>query len=142
MQAALRFSDELIDELLWADAIVIATPKYNFGVPAALKAWIDQIVRVHRTFRMPGFEGLAQGRLVWVLVASGSEPASAQDHLTPFLRQVFRMIGIDDIEVVPVVNGQARWRRDPAPSALQPAAYSGSFETRADLPSRASAMET
>lgn len=108
MREALRVSDELIDELLAADTIVIATPKYNFGVPAALKAWIDQIIRVNRTFAMPGFQGLAKGRKVYVLVASGSEPQAASDHLTPFLRQVFAMIGIDDLSIVPVVEGAAR----------------------------------
>ncbi len=61
MAAALRISDSLIDELLAADIVVLATPKYNFSVPANLKAWIDQIVRVGRTFAMPGFQGLAGG---------------------------------------------------------------------------------
>jgi FMN-dependent NADH-azoreductase len=35
----------LIKEVMAADTIVIGLPIYNFGVPAALKAWIDQIVR-------------------------------------------------------------------------------------------------
>ena len=48
--AALAESDVLVDELLAADTLVIAAPMYNFGVPAALKAWIDQICRAGRTF--------------------------------------------------------------------------------------------
>jgi FMN-dependent NADH-azoreductase len=78
-------------------------------VPANLKAWIDQIVRVGRTFAMPGFQGLAGGRQVYVIVASGSEPANGQDHLTPFLRQVFAMIGIGEVAFIPVVQGRAQW---------------------------------
>ena len=35
-------SDALIAELEAADLIVIGTPMYNFGIPATLKAWIDQ----------------------------------------------------------------------------------------------------
>jgi hypothetical protein len=35
---ALAASDEMADELQRADVVVIATPVYNFGVPATLKA--------------------------------------------------------------------------------------------------------
>ena len=48
--AAFAASDALIEELDQADAVVIATPMHNYGVPAVLKAWVDQIVRIHRTF--------------------------------------------------------------------------------------------
>lgn len=43
-------SDTLIDELDRADILLISTPMYNYGMPAALKAWFDQIVRVNKTF--------------------------------------------------------------------------------------------
>ena len=43
---AIRVSDRYVDELLAADEIVITTPMYNLSLPAVLKAWIDQIVRV------------------------------------------------------------------------------------------------
>ena len=49
--AALAMSDMLIDELLVADEVVLVAPTYNFGVPAAMKAWIDQVVRAGRTFQ-------------------------------------------------------------------------------------------
>ncbi|MGY1580953.1 FMN-dependent NADH-azoreductase [Streptomyces sp. MN13] len=35
--------EPLLDELVAADAVLIATPMYNFSVPASLKAWIDQV---------------------------------------------------------------------------------------------------
>ena len=38
MKAVLRLSDQLAAELLAADHLVIATPVYNYDVPAALKA--------------------------------------------------------------------------------------------------------
>ncbi len=44
--AAIKVSDDLVAELKSADRIVIGTPMYNFAVPAALKAYIDHIVRV------------------------------------------------------------------------------------------------
>src|SRR5688500_15915128 len=46
----LAYSDVAIDELARADVIVVATPRYNYGMPAALKAWIDQVIRIRRTF--------------------------------------------------------------------------------------------
>ncbi|MBN7798556.1 FMN-dependent NADH-azoreductase [Parahaliea mediterranea] len=46
----LALSDQLIDEVRRADVIVITAPMYNYGMPAALKAWFDQIVRVNETF--------------------------------------------------------------------------------------------
>jgi FMN-dependent NADH-azoreductase len=49
MQETLAESEQLVDELLAADVLVIGAPLYNFGMPAALKAWIDQIVRPGRT---------------------------------------------------------------------------------------------
>lgn len=49
MRETLTESDQLVDELIAADVLVLGTPLYNFGMPAALKAWIDQIVRPGRT---------------------------------------------------------------------------------------------
>jgi FMN-dependent NADH-azoreductase len=49
MKEALAESDQLVDELIAADVLVIGTPFYNFGMPAPLKAWVDQIVRLNRT---------------------------------------------------------------------------------------------
>ncbi len=48
---AIRLSDQAVDELLGADVIVIGAPMYNLGIPSSLKAWIDHVVRVGRTFR-------------------------------------------------------------------------------------------
>ena len=46
----LRLSDELIDEIDRADLIVIGTPMYNYGMPAALKSWFDKVIRIGKTF--------------------------------------------------------------------------------------------
>lgn len=45
-----RASDELISELNQADIIVMGTPMYNYGMPAALKAWFDNVIRIGKTF--------------------------------------------------------------------------------------------
>ncbi|MEO1521966.1 MAG: NAD(P)H-dependent oxidoreductase, partial [Cyanobacteria bacterium J06633_2] len=57
MKALLQFSDELVDEFLEADRCVFSVPMYNFSVPSNFKAYIDQIVRVGRTFTIEDGQG-------------------------------------------------------------------------------------
>jgi FMN-dependent NADH-azoreductase len=96
-------SDELIRELESSDCVVIATPMHNFTVPSALKAWIDHVVRVRRTFRAnpDGYLGLLRDRPVFVAVSSGgrfSGPRARQpDFLTPYLRASLGTIGLRDL---------------------------------------------
>lgn len=104
---AIAVSNTYVDDLLAADQLVITTPIYNLSVPAALKAWIDQIVRAGRTFAKTsaGFEGLAKGKQALVIVASGSDfrpntPGGAYNFLEPYLRAVFGFIGITDVRFV------------------------------------------
>ncbi|WP_426398582.1 FMN-dependent NADH-azoreductase [Ralstonia sp. R-29] len=66
MHDRLAQSDALIDELLAADVIVAGVPMYNFGMPAQFKAYIDNIVRVGRTF---GFDRNRTGEPYWPLLA-------------------------------------------------------------------------
>ncbi len=101
-RTALALSDELIAELKAADTVVIGMPMYNFGMPAALKAWIDLIARPKVTFAYSedGPVGLLEGKRAVVAVASGGVPVdSPVDFATPHLRQVLRFIGIEDIAV-------------------------------------------
>ena len=109
LQDAIRLSDELVDELLAADVVVIGTPMYNFGVPAVLKAYIDQIVRVGRTFSGE-YQGLAVGKKVYVVSARGAsgyragEAMAAMDYEAAYLHAVFGLIGITDVTVVDIEN--------------------------------------
>ena len=66
MHDTLAQSDALVDELLRADLIVAGVPMYNFGMPAQFKAYIDNIVRVGRTF---GFDRSHPGDPYWPLLA-------------------------------------------------------------------------
>ena len=94
---------ELIAELKAADVVVIGAPIYNFGIPAALKAWVDMIARARKTFRYTseGPEGLLKGKKAYVVIASGGMPVdSDMDFATPYLRQVLGFIGITDVEVI------------------------------------------
>ena len=104
MKAELRLSDELVGELLACDHLVIATPVYNYNVPAKLKAWIDSIVRKGLTLGFDG-KGLVTGKTATVLVASGGvytegSPIRDRDIATQYLRMVLGVIGITDVTVV------------------------------------------
>jgi FMN-dependent NADH-azoreductase len=104
MKEALRLSDELVTELLDADHIVIATPVYNYNVPAALKAWVDHIVRKGLTLGFDG-AGLLTGKKATVLLASGGvytegSPIRDRDIATQYLRLILGVIGITDVTFV------------------------------------------
>lgn len=102
-RAALARSDALIAEIQAADTLVIATPIYNFGVPAALKAWIDLIARAGVTFKYTetGPVGLLENKRAIIVIASGgTQSGSAIDFATPYLRHVLGFIGITDVEIV------------------------------------------
>lgn len=101
--STLNGSDSLIDEIDQADLLVISLPIYNFGVPASLKLWIDQIARVGKTFRYTenGPVGLLSGKRAVILVASGGTKVGSEiDFATPYLRHVMGFIGITDVEIV------------------------------------------
>ncbi|MBY0423786.1 MAG: NAD(P)H-dependent oxidoreductase [Parvularculaceae bacterium] len=101
--AHLSYSDMLVRELASADVIVIGAPMYNFGMPASLKAWIDQIARARLTFQYTerGPVGLLVGKKAILVVATGgSAVGGPADHLTGHLKQALAFIGIKDVAVV------------------------------------------
>lgn len=102
-RAVLAQSDALVQEVMAADVLVIGVPLYNFGVPASLKAWVDQIARARLTFRYTehGPEGLLHGKKAYLVVASGGTAVGgAIDFATPWLRHVLAFLGITDVEVI------------------------------------------
>ena len=107
LKGAVALSDELISELNAADTVLIATPMYNFSVPSALKSWIDQVVRINRTFSYDGksFLGLVKAKRVIVVAAFGaggySGALAAADFVTPYLKFLFGFLGVSDVTVIP-----------------------------------------
>ncbi len=95
--------DALIDEVKAADVLVIGVPMYNFGVPAALKNWIDAIARAGVTFKYTdqGAVGLLPGKKVYLALARGGlyrdTPADMQ---VPYLRTVLGFLGLTDLHFV------------------------------------------
>ncbi len=102
-RVTLAMSDTLVAELRAADILLIGMPVYNFGIPAALKIWVDMVCRVGETFRYgaAGPEGLLTGKRAYVTMASGGVPLGAPvDHASPYLTQVLNFIGITDITYI------------------------------------------
>lgn len=86
----------LVEEVFAADVVLVATPMYNFSVPAALKAWIDQV-----SFPWVSFKNRA------IIVATGrggsyapSTPRAHLDFQEPYLRAYFETLGAERIEFI------------------------------------------
>lgn len=115
MHDVLAESDRLVDELLSADVIVAGVPMYNFGVPSQFKAYIDNIVRVGRTF---GFDRSRSGAPYWPMVPPGKtlvllssrgdygygagERLEAQNHVEPAVKTAFAYIGVTDMRSIAI----------------------------------------
>lgn len=105
MKAAIALSDELVDEFLAADRLLMSVPMYNFSIPSSLKAYIDQIVRVGRTFAFEpeqGFYGLAKDKPTFIAVAYGG--AGYRDagyrslnFVEPYLEGLLSFLGIQSV---------------------------------------------
>ena len=96
-------SDILVEELNNAELIVIGLPIYNFGVPTAFKAWIDQVVRSKLTFHYTdaGPVGLLNNKKAYIIVASGGTKLGTElDFISDYVRHVLGFIGITDITFI------------------------------------------
>ncbi|MBO9478895.1 NAD(P)H-dependent oxidoreductase [Shimia sp. R11_0] len=100
--AALALSDTLVAELQAADTLVIGVAMYNFAIPAALKAWVDQIARAGVTFAYTeeGPKGLLSNKKALITIASGGTPIGSEfDFASSYLRFVLGFIGITDVTI-------------------------------------------
>ncbi len=96
-------ADTLIAELQAADTIVIASPVYNFGPPATLKAWADLVARAGTTFQYTanGPEGLLKGKKAYLAIATGGTPVGADfDFMSRWLTFFLGFLGITDVAIV------------------------------------------
>jgi FMN-dependent NADH-azoreductase len=107
----LAVSDTLVEELVQADSIVIGAPMYNFAIPAPLKAWIDQVVRVGKTvlFAEAGPKGILTGKKVYVITSRGGAYRSGTfterfDYQEPYLRHILGFIGLTDVTFIHAEN--------------------------------------
>ena len=119
MRDTLAESEQLVAELIAADILVIGTPLYNFGMPAALKAWLDQIIRPGRTVDIdqtnpidPYIPRLAdRPRHAIILTARGGigfgpgGEMAHMNHLEPGLVTALGFIGITRVHTI-AIEGQ------------------------------------
>ncbi|MEO1520661.1 MAG: NAD(P)H-dependent oxidoreductase [Cyanobacteria bacterium J06633_2] len=111
MIVALTHSETLIEELLWADHLLLGVPMYNLSVPSTFKAYLDNIIRINRTFTFDRdtytFQGLAKGRKALIITPSSGNflvgtQRETMNFCDTYLRCVLGFIGIEDVTVVPV----------------------------------------
>lgn len=101
-KASIRFSDEVVKQLMEADIIVIGAPLYNFTIHSALKAWIDHVTRAGITFGYSenGPVGMVTGKKIYVAMSSGgvySEgPGKNNDFVAPYLNAFLGFLGMTD----------------------------------------------
>lgn len=111
-RALTQLSDQLIAEVVQADLILLSTPMYNYGMPASLKAWFDQVVRVNKTFSFDLARGdfplqpLFSGKTLVLLSSCGEFGFEAggirasMDHLGPHIRTLSRYLGVEEFHEV------------------------------------------
>ncbi|MEH6647366.1 FMN-dependent NADH-azoreductase [Sulfitobacter sp.] len=116
MAERLLLSNTLIDEVEAADIIVLGAPMYNYGMPAALKGWIDQIARIGRTFSFNlergdvPIEPILKGKHLVVLSSRGEfgfehgGPRAHMNALDPAIAACAHYFGVDasDIHTVAI----------------------------------------
>ena len=111
-QQLLALSDTLIAEIAAADIIVISSPMYNYGMPAQLKAWFDQVIRINQTFDFDLSRGdfplqpLLGGKTLVVITSTGEfgfEQGGIREHmshLVPHLRTLSKYLGVSTIHEI------------------------------------------
>lgn len=101
-----QLSEVLVTEFLASEVLVIGAPMYNFSVPTQLKAWLDRIAQVGRTFKYTehGPVGLSGDKRIIVVSARGGfyaeGPFQKMDFQESYLKAFFGFLGITDIEFV------------------------------------------
>jgi FMN-dependent NADH-azoreductase len=118
MRGVLRLSDDMVNELFACDLYVFGIPMYNYSVPSVFKSYIDQIVRVGRTFsfdpndKLQPYRGLLPNKSMVLVTARGDAgygpngPHRAKNHLEPYVTEVFGFLGVDRVETVAVENDE------------------------------------
>jgi len=149
MRAVLDWSDRAIAELEAADILVMGIPMYNYGMPGALKAWFDQVIRVGRTFSFDlgrgdwPLEPMLSGKRLVVLSARGEfgfGPGGVRqdwNHLDPHIATCARYLGVagEAIETVVVEYqefGDSRHARSRAEADERTTALAGRLAREAE----------
>jgi FMN-dependent NADH-azoreductase len=101
--AAKSLAAALVDELLAADAVLLAVPLYNFGISQHLKTWIDLVISDPRAGA--GAAPVLAGKPVVLAMVRGGAygagtPREGWDHSTSYLRRILADVWGADLTVV------------------------------------------
>ncbi|CAO5231601.1 FMN-dependent NADH-azoreductase [Frankia sp. AgKG'84/4] len=104
---SVKAREELIVELETADELLLSLPMYNFSVPSAFKAWVDQVIVVGRTLRQPPEFSVLAGKRATVIATQGGSyapgtPREGWDHQLPYVAHVLEALGAADVELIRV----------------------------------------
>lgn len=103
----LALSDTLIEEVVQADIIVMSSPMYNYGMPAQLKAWFDQVIRINKTFSFDLARGdtplspTLSGKTLVLITSSGEfgfEKGGMREHMNhlgPHVKTLSKYLGVE-----------------------------------------------
>ena len=97
---ATLLSENLISEIRTAELLIIGAPMYNWSIPAALKAWVDQVMRVGHTFDygVEGPQGLMKGKRAIIIQTRGGAYSTPEkihlDFQEPYLKTILGVMGI------------------------------------------------
>ncbi|MFJ3367077.1 FMN-dependent NADH-azoreductase [Pseudomonas sp. NPDC086251] len=110
----IRLSDTLIDEIDRADVIVMGTPMYNYGMPAALKSWFDKVIRIGKTFTFDlargdyPLEPIMSGKKLVILSSRGEfgfGPGGVREkmnHLDTHIQTCAHYLGVNETHVLSI----------------------------------------
>jgi FMN-dependent NADH-azoreductase len=106
----LALSDELINEIMISDELLITCPMYNFQIPSSLKAYLDHVVRLNKTFLHKNGEymGLLKNKKCSIITAMGGkkQDVNQEEGFESYLRNILGFIGIVDTKIY-CVDGTA-----------------------------------
>lgn len=99
-----RQIESTIERFLESDVYLVTAPMWNFGIPYALKYYIDAIVQPGYLFRYDEKgtpHGLVHGRKMICITSRGGDyssgPLQAYDFVENYLRTIFGFVGITDM---------------------------------------------
>jgi len=100
-RAALDLATGLAGEVRSADAVLLAVPLYNFGIPQHVKTWIDLVIAGAQS----ADEKLLAGKPAVLVVVRGGAygpgtPREGWDHSTGYLRRIVGDVWGADLTVV------------------------------------------
>ena len=98
----------LLDEFLAADIVLIGASLYNLTVPSTIKAWLDRIVIVGKTFSYTPegqLMGLMGHKRAIVCISRGGfyaegHPSHEIEHCEKYMRSILGFMGIEKIDMI------------------------------------------